>query len=50
MVRQVRIKVKCRLIIFFDIKRIVDREFVLADETVNSAYNYEVLQQLWENA
>jgi hypothetical protein len=31
-------KVKSMLIIFFDIKGIVHKEFVLADQTVNSAY------------
>jgi hypothetical protein len=31
-------KVRSMLIIFFDIKRIVHKEFVLAGQTVNSAY------------
>jgi hypothetical protein len=33
-------KVMCMLIIFFDVKGIVHKEFVLADQTVNSAYNF----------
>jgi hypothetical protein len=37
------------LIIFFDIKGTVHKEFVLADQTVNSAYYYDVLWQLCEN-
>jgi hypothetical protein len=36
--RQVKEKVKSMLIIFFGIKRIVHKEFVLADQTVHSAY------------
>jgi hypothetical protein len=36
--RQVRSKVKSMLIIFFDIKGIVHKEFFLADQTDNSAY------------
>jgi hypothetical protein len=36
--RQVKINAKSMLIIFFDIKVIVDEEFVLACQTVNSAY------------
>jgi hypothetical protein len=39
----VRNKVKIMLIISFDIKRIVPKEFVVADETVSSAY-YGFLQ------
>jgi hypothetical protein len=38
MVRQVNRKVKSMLIIFFDIKGIVDKEIVLAGQAVNSAY------------
>jgi hypothetical protein len=37
-VRQVKTKVKSMLIVFFDIKGIVHKEFVLAGQTVNSAY------------
>jgi hypothetical protein len=37
------------LIIFFDIKGIVHKEFVLAGKTVNSAYCCEVLRRLCEN-
>jgi hypothetical protein len=36
--RKVKIKVEGMLIIFFDIKGIVDKEFVLAGQTVNSTY------------
>jgi hypothetical protein len=36
--RQAKMKVKSMLIIFFDIKGIVHKEFVLAGRTVNSAY------------
>jgi hypothetical protein len=39
--RQVKSKVKCMLIIFFDIKEIVHKEFDLADQTVNLAYYYD---------
>jgi histone-lysine N-methyltransferase SETMAR len=37
------------LIIFFDIEGIVHKEFVLADQTINSAYYCDVLRQLREN-
>jgi hypothetical protein len=37
------------LIIFFDIKEIVHKEFVLEGQTVNSAYYCEVLRRLREN-
>jgi hypothetical protein len=37
------------LIIFFDIKKIVNKEFILAGHTVNAAYYFDVLQQLCEN-
>jgi hypothetical protein len=36
--RQSQSKVKNMLIIFFDIKGIVHKEFILAGQTVNSAY------------
>jgi hypothetical protein len=36
--RKVKSKVKSTLIIFFDIERIVHKEFVLASQTANSAY------------
>jgi hypothetical protein len=45
----VKSKVKSMLIIFFDIKGIVHKEFVLADQTVNSAYCCDVLRGLCEN-
>jgi hypothetical protein len=35
--RLVKSKVKSMLIIFFDIKRIVHKEFILAGQTVSSA-------------
>jgi hypothetical protein len=38
MARQVKSRVKSMLIIFFDIMVIVHKEFVLAGQTVNSAY------------
>jgi hypothetical protein len=41
---QVKSKVKNLLIIFFDIKGIVHKEFALAGQTVNSAYYCVVLQ------
>jgi hypothetical protein len=39
-VRQMRSKVKSMLIILFDIKGIVHKEFIQAGQTVNSAYYY----------
>jgi hypothetical protein len=36
--RQVKIKDESMLIIFFDIKGIVHKEFILAGHTVNSEY------------
>jgi histone-lysine N-methyltransferase SETMAR len=47
--RQVRSKVKSMLIIYFDIKGTVHKEFFLAGQTVNSAYYCDVLQRLREN-
>jgi hypothetical protein len=41
--RQVTSKVRSMLIIFFDIKGIVHKELVLAGQTVNPAYNCDVL-------
>jgi hypothetical protein len=35
--------------IFFDIKGIVHKEFILAGQIVNSAYYCDVLQRLGEN-
>jgi hypothetical protein len=37
------------LIIFFDVKGTVQKQFVLAGQTVNSAYYCNVLRQLLEN-
>jgi hypothetical protein len=42
MVRQVKSKVKNMLIIFFDIKGIVHKEFVLAGQTVNTIVTFYV--------
>jgi hypothetical protein len=42
-------KVKCLLIFFFDNNGIVHKEFVLAGQTVNSAYYCDILRQLSEN-
>jgi hypothetical protein len=47
--RQVKSKLKSMLIIFFDIKRIAHKEFVMTDQTVNSAYFSYVLQRMCEN-
>jgi hypothetical protein len=41
--RQVKSKVKSMLVIFFEIKGNDDKEFVLAGQTVNSAYYSDVL-------
>jgi hypothetical protein len=46
---QVKSNVKRMLIIFFDIKGTVRKEFVLEGETVNSAYYCDILLQLCEN-
>jgi hypothetical protein len=46
---QVKSKVKSLLIIFFDIKGIVHKEFILAGQTVSSAYYCDVLWRLHEN-
>jgi hypothetical protein len=42
-------KIKIMLIIFFDMKRIVHKEFALAGQTVNFAQYYNVLRRLHEN-
>jgi hypothetical protein len=47
--RQVKSKVKSMLIIFFDNKGIVHKEFVLAGQTVSAAYYRDVLRGLCEN-
>jgi hypothetical protein len=47
--RQVKRKVRSMLIIFFDIKGIVHKEFFLAGQTLNSAYYCDVLRRLREN-
>jgi glutamine synthetase len=43
-------EVKSMLIIFFDIKGIVKKKSVPADQTVNSSYYCDVLLRLRENA
>jgi hypothetical protein len=47
--RQVKSNVKSVLIIFFDIKGIVHKEFVLAGQSVSSTYYCDVLWPLHEN-
>jgi hypothetical protein len=50
--RQVKSKAKSILIIFFDIKGTVHREFFLAGQTVNFAYYRDVLwclRKMWED-
>jgi hypothetical protein len=42
-------KDKSMLIIFFNIKGIVQKEFVMADQTVDFAYCCDVLRRLREN-
>jgi hypothetical protein len=42
-------EIKSMLIILFDIKGILHKEFVLASQTVNSAYYCDVLRTLREN-
>jgi hypothetical protein len=49
MARQAKSKVKSMLIIFFDIKGIVRKKFVLAGQTVNFTYYCNVLRLLREN-
>jgi hypothetical protein len=44
-----KIKVKSMLIIFFDIKEIVHKEFFLTGQTVNSACSCDILRRLPEN-
>jgi hypothetical protein len=41
--RMVKSKVKSVFIVFFDIKGIDHKEVVLAGQTVNSAYYYDIL-------
>jgi hypothetical protein len=38
-----KIKIKRMLIVFFDIKGIAEKEFILAAQTVNSTYYSDVL-------
>jgi hypothetical protein len=46
--RKVKLKVKSMLIIFFDNKGIVHKEFILKDQAVNSAYYCCFLWRLWK--
>jgi ribosomal protein L20 len=48
--RQVNSKIKSILIIVFDLKGIVHKEFVLARQTVSSAYYCDVLRRLRGNS
>lgn len=47
--RQVKSKVKSMLLVFFDTKGIVHKEFVPPNQTVNSTYYCDVLRRLREN-
>jgi hypothetical protein len=47
--RQMRSKVTSMLIIFFDFKEIVHKEFLIAGQTVNSAYCRDVSRRLRED-
>jgi hypothetical protein len=47
--RQAKSEVKGILVIFFDITGIVHKEFVLAGQTVDSAYYCDILRRLHEN-
>ena len=47
--RQVRSNVKTMLIVFFDVRGIVHREFVPPGQTVNQEFYLEVLRRLREN-
>jgi hypothetical protein len=46
---KVKSKVKSMLIVLFDIKGMVHKEFVLAGQTFNSAHYCDVIQRLCEN-
>jgi hypothetical protein len=46
---QVKNKVKHMLIIFFDIRQTVHKEFILAGQAVNSTYYCDAVWQLREN-
>jgi len=47
--RQVRSNVKTMLIVFFDVRGIVHREFIPPGQTVNQEFYLEVLRRLREN-
>jgi hypothetical protein len=49
MARQVKSKFKSMLIVFFDILGIVHKGFVLAGQTVSSAYYCDSYWQLYKN-
>jgi hypothetical protein len=46
---QAKSKVKSKLIISFEINEIVHKEFILAGQTVNSAYDWDFSGRLLEN-
>jgi hypothetical protein len=46
---QAKTKFKSMLIVLFDVKGIVHKEFILAGQTFSSAYCYDVLWRLLEN-
>jgi hypothetical protein len=48
-VRMSRSSMKTMLIVFFDIRKIVHRKFVLQGQTVNTKFYCKVLRILWEN-
>jgi hypothetical protein len=47
--RQVKSKAKSMLTVFIDVKRILNKEFVLTHKTVNSAYYFDTLWRMHEN-
>jgi hypothetical protein len=47
--QEVKSKVKRMLIILFDIRRIVHKEFIIAGQTANFAYCYDALRRQREN-
>jgi hypothetical protein len=47
-IRQMKNKARIMLVNFFDIKGSVHKEFILAGQTVNSAYYCNILWQLHE--
>jgi histone-lysine N-methyltransferase SETMAR len=47
--RMSRSSTKTMLVVFFDIRGVVHREFVPQGQTVNITFYCEVLRRLWEN-